>query len=383
MSVLTRKQQLLVLAALVDGNSERAVERMTREAGEGVTRKTVNGFALRMGTAAQWLHNARVRDLAFSLAELDEIWSYVGKKQARVTPEEHAAGLGEAYSFVAFAMPARFVVTWKVGKRDSDTADAFAEDFRARCAAMPALMTSDGFAPYIQAIGRHFGPGVTYAQTVKHYTHSGQRDDDHRYEPPREPFVTKHAIFGSPDLDNATTAHLERFNGTTRHINGRMRRLVYAFSKHPEHHRASVALHYVYFNFCWTPEKVKKTPAMAIGVTSTLWDLGDLLDALLAQEPCEPPAKKPIVIPVPPSAARQLPNGRGFLRLLPPGGGPATPAPAPAPTPTPAAPAPAIPAAQPAVEVNGQLDLFSWKPQATEPAKPLPPRGTQLDLFDR
>jgi hypothetical protein len=371
-SVLTRKQQLAVLAGLVDGNSERAVERMTRETENAVTKKTIGKFALRMGTAAQWLHNAVARDLAFSLAELDEIWSYVRKKQARVTPAEHAAGLGEAYSFVAFAMPARFVVTWAVGKRDGDTADAFAADFRARCAVMPALMTSDGFAPYIPAIGKHFGPGVNYAQTVKHYTRSGRKDDDHRYEPPRDPFITKHAIFGAPTVDAATTAHLERFNGTTRHINGRMRRLVYAFSKDPEHHAAAVALHYVYYNMCWVPETMKDTPAMRVGVVNTLWDLGDLLDALLEAEPCEPPAKQPLVIPVPSGASRPLPGGRGFLRIVPSPSAPAAPSPAPAPT-TPA------PAAQPAADVNGQLDLFAWRPR---PSKPLPPPGSQLDLFD-
>ncbi len=59
-------------------------------------------------------------DLAPPVLEMDEIWSYLRKKQARVTPAEHAAGLGEAYSFVSFAMPARYVVTWHVGKRDQD-----------------------------------------------------------------------------------------------------------------------------------------------------------------------------------------------------------------------------------------------------------------------
>jgi len=58
--------------------------------------------------------------------ELDEIWSYVGKKRARVTPAEHAAGLGEAYAFVGLAMPARYVVAWSVGKRDGDATDVTA-----------------------------------------------------------------------------------------------------------------------------------------------------------------------------------------------------------------------------------------------------------------
>jgi IS1 family transposase len=368
---LPREKRLAVLSALVDGNSERACERITERMGLGVTQKTIGLFALRLGKAAQHLHNALAHDIATPLMELDEIWSYVGKKQSRVTDAEHAAGLGEAYSFVGLAMPSRFVVGWKVGKRDEATCDAFAEDIRSRLVTMPSI-TSDGFAPYIPAIGKHFGPGVNYAQTVKHYRSGARKDDDHRYEPARDPFVTKHVIFGAPNLDEATTAHIERFNGTTRHIVGRMRRLVCAFSKKPENHAASVALHYVYYNMCWLYQEKggkKQTPAMAARVTDHLWDVDELLDALLAAEPCAAPAKKPIGVPVPATTSRPLPGGRGFLRIVPGPSGPKAPSPGPAPSPPPAPVAPAAPDPR-------QLDLF-----APRPAKPLPPVGSQLSLF--
>jgi hypothetical protein len=57
MSSLTPRQRLAVLAGLVDGNSERAVERMTTDMGIGVTQKTIGKFALRLGRAAWSLHN--------------------------------------------------------------------------------------------------------------------------------------------------------------------------------------------------------------------------------------------------------------------------------------------------------------------------------------
>jgi hypothetical protein len=370
-NVLPTEKRLAVLAALVAGNSERAIERMTEDMGISVNRKTVGTLALQLGTGAQWLHNSLAFGLRATDIEQDEIWSFVGKKQARVTPEEHAAGFGEAYTFVSLAMPARYVVTWKVGKRDLVTAQAFEADTRARCAVMPRIVT-DGFAAYPLAIGTHFGPGVDYAQTVKHYTKSGRRDDDHRYEPARDPFVTKHVVFGAPDLDTSTTTHVERNNGTMRHFIGRMRRLVYAFSKSPEHHAAAVALAYVYYNMCWIPRTMRETPAMAIGVTTHPWDLPELLDRILSAEPCGTPEKRPIAIPVPASASRPLPNGRGFLRLVPGSGGPS---PAPAPT-TPAAPAAPVAPSQPSADAAGQLDLLSWCPK---PPRHLP-KG-QLDLF--
>jgi hypothetical protein len=255
----------------------------------------------------------------------------------------------------------------------------FEADTRARCAVMPGI-TTDGLAAYPAAIGAAFGPGVNYAQTVKHYRSGGRRDDDHRYEPPRDPFLTKHVVFGAPNLEEETTAHLERHNGTMRHLIGRMRRLVYAFSKSPEHHRAAIALGYCYYNLVWIPRTMRVTPAMAIGVTSHPWDLPELLDGLLSAKPCGTPEKKPIVTPTPATTARELPGGRGFLRIVPSGGG----GPAPSPTP-PAAP---VPAAQLELTADraGQLDLLAWRPRADAP--PVPPREPskrlplgQLGLF--
>lgn len=237
-NVLSHEKRLRVLAALVDGNSERAVERMT-----GVQKKTIGRFAVAIGEGAQRLHDRIARDLTCSLIEVDEIWSFVKKKQARVDPVEDGPDVGEAYTFTGLAMPSRFVLTWKVGKRDQETADAFVADMRARLVVMPS-MTSDGFQPYISAVGKSFGPGVDYAQTVKNYRTGAARGPDHRYEPPRDPFITKTTVFGAPDIARATTAHVERHNGTLRHHVGRMRRLCYAFSKKLENHKAAVAL-------CW------------------------------------------------------------------------------------------------------------------------------------
>jgi hypothetical protein len=41
--------------------------------------------------------------------------------------------------------------------------------------------------------------------------------------------------------------------------------------------RAAVALHVFHYNFCRIHGKLKRTPAMAAGVTERLWTIGDLL----------------------------------------------------------------------------------------------------------
>ncbi len=312
-NVLPDEKRLRVLAALVDGNSVRATERMTE-----VNLRTILRFGVLLGEGAQRLHDRMVRDLACSMVEVDEIWSYVGKKQARVDPLVDGPNVGEAYTFVALDTSSRLAISFHVGKRDHESTDTFIADLRARLVVMPA-MTSDGFVPYIPAIGASFGPSVDYAQTVKNYRSGGNRGPDHRYEPARDPFITKRAVYGSPNLARATTAHIERNNGTTRHVNGRIRRLCYAFSKKLENHRAAVALSYVHYNFCHVVKTLRVTPAMAAGITDHVWTLAEFMEALLDTAPADRLIARPLAHRAPEGPSRELPGARGFLRVV--GGG--------------------------------------------------------------
>ncbi|XXT29473.1 hypothetical protein WMF45_45260 [Sorangium sp. So ce448] len=61
-----------------------------------------------------------------------------------------------------------------------------------------------------------------------------------------------------------------------------MRRLCYAFSKDVEHHRAAVSLGLTHYNLCLIVKTTRVTPAMAVGVTSHIWEFPELLDALLS-----------------------------------------------------------------------------------------------------
>lgn len=57
----------------------------------------------------------------------------------------------------------------------------------------------------------------------------------------------------------------------------RLTRLTNAFSKKWEHLRAALALHFAYYNFCKWPSTIRKTPAMAAGLTERAWVLSELL----------------------------------------------------------------------------------------------------------
>jgi hypothetical protein len=58
-----------------------------------------------------------------------------------------------------------------------------------------------------------------------------------------------------------------RNHRTMRHKIGRMRRLVYAFSKKMEHHRAAVELNYCWYNLACVVKGLRMSPAMAAGIT--------------------------------------------------------------------------------------------------------------------
>lgn len=314
MNVLTPAKRLQVLAGLVDGNSESAVSRLT-----DVNPRTVSRLNVLFGQGALRLHDRLMRSLTCALVAMDEIWAYVGCKAARVTPK-HPSDYGEAYVFSALDVLSRAVIAFLVGPRNEETTRAFVGDLRSRLVVMPQI-TTDGFVPYISAIDAEFGPAVPYAQTVKNYSRSPRRQpdgqrEDHRYEPPRDPFMTKHVVFGVPNMEDATTSYVERNNGTMRHKIGRMRRLTYAFSKRRPNLECSVALNYAHYNFCWIVKTLRVTPAMALGVTDHVWDLEEFMTVLLDETPVEKPKPQPLTIPKPDALARELPNGRGFLRLV-------------------------------------------------------------------
>ena len=58
----------------------------------------------------------------------------------------------------------------------------------------------------------------------------------------------------------------------------RFTRLTNAFSKKVENLRAAVALHFAHYNFVRVHKTLRATPAMAAGITASLWTLEELLE---------------------------------------------------------------------------------------------------------
>ncbi len=100
-----------------------------------------------------------------------------------------------------------------------------------------------------------------------------------RYSQPEITAIEKKAICGRPNFDLISTSYVERLNATTRLHMKRLARLTHAFSKKRENFTAAVGLHFAYYNFVRRHNTLRCTPAMAAGVASSFWSVGDLLEA--------------------------------------------------------------------------------------------------------
>ena len=88
---------------------------------------------------------------------------------------------------------------------------------------------------------------------------------------------------GNPDMRKVSTSYVERQNLTMRMHMRRFTRLTNAFSKKLENHMHAISLYFMFYNFVKIHKSLKVTPAMAAGVSKTLWEISDIV-ALIPEE---------------------------------------------------------------------------------------------------
>jgi hypothetical protein len=88
--------------------------------------------------------------------------------------------------------------------------------------------------------------------------------------------VIRTPIWGNPDPEFMTTAHVERLNLTMRMSMRRFSRLTNGFSQKALNLYRALALYFMHYNFCRRHSSIKKTPAQAAKLTDRLWTLHDL-----------------------------------------------------------------------------------------------------------
>jgi IS1 family transposase len=274
MNKLSTQKRVQVVSALVEGMSIRAVVRMT-----GVSKNTVIKLVEDLGNACAIYQDKVFRNLICKRIECDEIWSFVHAKEGHLSQElQGVFGYGDVYTWVAIDADTKLVPCWNVGRRDAESGMAFIKDLSERIQNRFQLST-DGFKLYLTAVEETFGADIDYGMVVKLY--GVTEDDAHkRYSPAKCIGIQKEAISGKPVMDLVSTSYVERQNLTMRMGMRRFTRLTNGFSKKIENHMHAVAIHYMYYNFVRIHQSLRCTPAMAAGVSRTLWSIEDIVKLL-------------------------------------------------------------------------------------------------------
>jgi IS1 family transposase len=238
-------------------------------------------YKVELGAACSDYMDKNLRDLKCGRVQCDEIWSFVAAKQRNVTPKlrDKNPDAGDCWTWVAMDADTKLVCSWQVGRRDWAAADQFVSDLRSRLANRVQL-TTDGNRLYLGAVYTHFDTDVDYAVLMKLYGGAPGRPDETRYSPAICIGCEKKPKIGHPDPEHISTSYVERQNLTMRMQIRRLTRLTNAFSKKIENHVASLAIHYMHYNFVRIHQSLRVTPAMAAGVSDHLWSIADIIGLL-------------------------------------------------------------------------------------------------------
>jgi hypothetical protein len=256
---------------MVEGMSIRGISRVT-----GVDRNTLLSILVTTGGKCQSLLDTRIRGLRPKYIQLDELWTFVFKKEKHLKSSD-SNEWGDAYTWVALDADTKLIISHLVAKRDGPSALNFVTDLSRRLATRTQI-TSDAFKPYIGAIEECFGADVDFAQLIKLYGKPDNAGPDW-YGPAKVIDTVSNPITGNPDLDHVCTSHVERSNLNFRMHLRRFTRLVNAFSKKLDNLKAAVALYVAWYNLCRPHMTLRVTPGMEAGIADHVWSISELLRA--------------------------------------------------------------------------------------------------------
>jgi IS1 family transposase len=256
--------------------------------------------------------------------QLDEKWSFVGKKEKNLDPADPAdARRGDNWDHVALDPEHRLVLSVVPGRRTAENVEELVSDVKRRLGGdagdggrVPRLVTTDEYAPYEQAILGAWGVDVTPPRTGKPGRPRKARREPHPdlcYATVRKTrekgrvvsdfgelsrAVATAVVFGTLAMlaaalaasacsTHVNTSFVERQNGTDRNRNGRKARKTYCFSKDWLTHEAVGYFTLYSYNFCWPVRTLAArdadgvnrplTPAMAAGLADHVWTLAEWL----------------------------------------------------------------------------------------------------------
>jgi IS1 family transposase len=293
------KDAKLALRLLLEGGSIRSTERIT-----GIHRDTICRLIVRFGDACRDFLDERMKGLTLTHLQFDEQWTYIAKKQSRLTAQqrESCCDVGDIYYlWTCIDRKTKLMPSFLIGKRSADNARRFMMDVAGRLVFPNAhasdahayqaggytpitQISTDGFPAYPEAVDLAFGPYAKYGTIVKDYRNAAMI-----YTPSEIVGTQRRGIRGIEKRQewSICTSHVERLNGTQRLFLKRLNRLTLCFSKKLRNLEAAFSMFAAYYNYCWRTRKPGKsgqkrpTAAMMAGLTDHLWDFDELFDAVL------------------------------------------------------------------------------------------------------
>lgn len=204
MNRLYRERQSQIISSLVEGNSIRSTERMTE-----THRNTIMRLLVSVGGRCEKIMNERMRNLPCRRIQVDEIWTYVQKKQRHMTNTDDPSRAGDQWTFVAIDPETKIVPSFLIGKRNLETATTFMVDLSERLANRVQI-SSNALRAYVEATEQAFGANVDYGQIVKIY--EAEPIGPGLYSPPAVIDTERTVITGKPIQEHISTSIVERQN---------------------------------------------------------------------------------------------------------------------------------------------------------------------------
>lgn len=279
---------------------------------QNVDKKTVLLVLTKAGDHAMKVNRSLLKNLEVTECQLDEMWSFIGKKEKNLDPVEKLQKiLGDAWIWIAFDAVNKITLAYNIGKRKLAYAISLIEDVKRVTKRMPDLFSSDQLDQYANALlqvygridypTRKPGPGrppnprmlpskdLNYVQVVKEYKNY------------RVVKVSRKVVFGDPQKIESilaessvskkiNTSYVERNNGTIRHMDSRCVRKTFRFSKSKTNHERQLALTLAYCHLCRPHKTLSKrygqptTPFMAANLTNHVWSMGELLNIKIPEK---------------------------------------------------------------------------------------------------
>lgn len=270
MNKLSRDKRAQILGMMVEGMSIRSITRLT-----GASKNTVAKLLADAGQACAEYQDKYLRDLPCKRVQADEIWSFVYAKDKNVPADMRGkAGVGSIWTWTALCADTKLIAAFHVGTRDADCAYEFLSDLASRLRGRIQL-TTDGHGVYLNAVRDAFGRDIDYSMLIKIY--GAVPTEPGRYSPPKCVGTREERIIGYPDKEHVSTSYVERQNLSMRMGMRRFTRLTNAFSKKVENHERAIAIYFMHYNFVRVHQTLRVSPAMAAGVSDTLWSLDDMV----------------------------------------------------------------------------------------------------------